>query len=41
MEGWENIFMASVTEQAQRFEDRVDFLLPNIQDKDGDFTPED
>lgn len=36
----EKIFMARVAEQAERFEDMVDFLRPILKDKGGDFTVE-
>ncbi len=36
----EKIFMARVAEQAERFDDMVDFLRPIIQEKGGDFTVE-
>ena len=35
-----NIFMARVAEQAERFDDMVDYLQKVIQDKTGDFTTE-
>jgi 14-3-3 protein epsilon len=36
----EKIFMARVAEQAERFDDMVDFLREVISAKDGDFTTE-
>jgi 3-hydroxy-3-methylglutaryl CoA synthase len=34
----ENIFMASVTEQAELFDDIVDFLRPVLQEKDAEIN---
>lgn len=34
----ENIFLARVAEQAERFEDMVDFLKPVLDTKGGDVT---
>jgi len=36
----EKIFMARVAEQAERFDDMVDFLKPIIKEKGGDFSVE-
>jgi 14-3-3 protein epsilon len=36
----EKIFMARVAEQAERFDDMVDFLRPLLKEKGGDFTTE-
>ena len=36
----EMIFMARVAEQAERFDDMVDFLRPILRDKGGDFSVE-
>jgi len=36
----EKIFMARVAEQAERFEDMVDFLKPILKEKGGDFSVE-
>jgi len=36
----EKIFMARVAEQAERFDDMVDFLKPILRDKGGDFSVE-
>jgi 14-3-3 protein epsilon len=36
----EKIFMARVAEQAERFDDMVDFLRPILRDKGGDFSVE-
>eukprot|EP00347_Sterkiella_histriomuscorum_P019923 403339788 len=36
----EKIFMARVAEQAERFDDMVDFLQPILRDKGGDFSVE-
>ena len=36
----EKIFMARVAEQAERFDDMVDFLRPILADKGGDFSVE-
>jgi len=36
----EKIFMARVAEQAERYEDMVDFLKPILKEKGGDFTVE-
>ncbi len=36
----EKIFMARVAEQAERFDDIVDFLKPILKEKGGDFTVE-
>lgn len=36
----EKIFMARVAEQAERFDDMVDFLHPILREKGGDFTVE-
>lgn len=36
----EKIFMARVAEQAERFDDMVDFLKPILKDKGGDFSVE-
>jgi 14-3-3 protein epsilon len=36
----EKIFMARVAEQAERFDDMVDFLRPLLKEKGGDFTVE-
>ena len=36
----ENIFFARVAEQAERFEDMVDFLKPVLDSKGGDLTSE-
>ena len=36
----EKIFMARVAEQAERFDDMVDFLRPLLREKGGDFTVE-
>lgn len=36
----EKVFMARVAEQAERFEDMVEFLKEVMQGKDSDFTPE-
>jgi 14-3-3 protein epsilon len=36
----EKIFMARVAEQAERFDDMVDFLKPILQEKGGDFSIE-
>lgn len=36
----EKIFMARVAEQAERFEDMVDFLREVVNAKDSDFTTE-
>ena len=36
----EKIFMARVAEQAERFEDMVEFLTQVIDGKDSDFTTE-
>lgn len=36
----EKIFMARVAEQAERFDDMVDFLKEVISGKDNDFTTE-
>src|ERR1700733_1726769 len=36
----EKIFMARVAEQAERFDDMVDFLKEVISGKDGDFSTE-
>lgn len=36
----EKIFMARVAEQAERFEDMVDFLRPIMKEKEGDFSVE-
>ena len=34
------IFMARVAEQAERFDDMVDFLRPLLKEKGGDFSVE-
>ena len=36
----EKIFMARVAEQAERFDDMVDFLRPLLKEKGGDFSVE-
>jgi 14-3-3 protein epsilon len=36
----EKIFMARVAEQAERFDDMVDFLRPILKEKGGDFSVE-
>lgn len=36
----EKIFMARVAEQAERFDDMVDFLRPILREKSGDFSVE-
>lgn len=36
----EKIFMARVAEQAERFDDMVDFLKPVMKEKGGDFSVE-
>jgi len=36
----EKIFMARVAEQAERFDDMVDFLKPILKEKGGDFSVE-
>ena len=36
----EKIFMARVAEQAERFDDMVDFLRPILREKGGDFSVE-
>ena len=36
----EKIFMSRVAEQAERFDDMVDFLKEVISGKDGDFSTE-
>jgi 14-3-3 protein epsilon len=36
----EKIFMARVSEQAERFDDMVDFLKPILKEKGGDFSVE-
>ena len=36
----EKIFMARVAEQAERFDDMVDFLRDVVSSKDSDFTTE-
>ncbi len=36
----EKIFMARVAEQAERFDDMVEFLRPILNEKGGDFTVE-
>lgn len=36
----EKIFMARVAEQAERFDDMVEFLKPIVKEKGGDFTVE-
>ena len=36
----EKIFMARVAEQAERFDDMVDFLKPILKEKSGDFSVE-
>jgi 14-3-3 protein epsilon len=36
----EKIFMARVAEQAERFDDMVEFLRPILQEKGGDFSVE-
>ena len=36
----EKIFMARVAEQAERYDDMVDFLRPLLKEKGGDFSVE-
>lgn len=36
----ENIFLARVAEQAERFDDMVNFLKPVLDEKGGDITPD-
>jgi ribosomal protein S6 len=37
----EKVFMVRVAEQAERFEDMVEFLRPILKEKGGDFSVED